>query len=185
MIRVGLSISWLAVKGKERATVLRELGLAPTGDRDELPAESPIAAAFLDGGWYVIILDRLDHALVRDEVLRRLSLGCAVVAAGAEEHVGFSFAAEWRDGERTWSSRHDAQADVYDLEAEGALPEGFAALRRRQLDEQEDAGGRAAGTDHVFDTPLEAAKLVTGFSYDETLPEDGFAILAVAPAANG
>jgi hypothetical protein len=84
---VGLSISWIAVKGKESDVLLRQLGLVPTGERDELPAESPIAGAWLRGGWYVIVCDRYGHELLADEMLKIASEGCELVAAAAEEHV--------------------------------------------------------------------------------------------------
>jgi hypothetical protein len=177
---VGFSISWVAVKGKESEILLRDLGLAFTGERDELPAESPIAGASLPGSWYVIIFDRYEHPFVRDDVLKRLSEGCELVAAGAEEHVMCSSAAAWRNGERIWWIRHDAQEDVYDLAADGSLPQGFDLLRRRGFDEQNAAGGRKADVDVVFDIPLYAAKLTTGFSHDETEPDQGFAVLADA-----
>jgi hypothetical protein len=180
LIRVGLSISWLAVKGKGSDAVLRDLGLAPTGERDELPAESPIVGASLHGDWYAVVFDRCGHDLVRDDVLKRVSEGCDVVVAGGEEHVMSSFAAGWRNGERVWWSKHDAQAGVYDLEVEGSLPEGFDAIRRQRLDEQDAAGGSEAEVDYIFEIPLDAAKAVSGFSHDETEPPNGFAVLDVA-----
>ena len=158
--------------------MLRDLGLEPTGERDELPAESPIGGAALPGGWYVVVCDRYEHELVRDEVVKRVSRGVEAVTAGAEEHVMVSFAAGWRDGERLWWSAHDSEGGLYDLVAECALPEGFEALRRRRLDEQAAAGGSDADVDYVFSLPLDAAKLVTGFAHDETEPDGGFAVLA-------
>jgi hypothetical protein len=175
---VGFSISWVAVRGKETESVLRDLGLEPTGERDELPAESPIGGAVLPGGWYVIVCDRYEHELVRDEVMKRVSRGAEAVTAGAEEHVMVSFAAGWRDGERLWWTRHDADKGIYDLEVEGALPEGFEEIRRSLLDAQDAEGGSEAAVDSVFSIPVEAAKLVTGFAHDETEPDSGFAVLA-------
>jgi len=177
---VGFSISWVAVKGKEVEVLLRDLGLAPTGERDELPAESPIGGASLQGGWYVIVLDRYEHELVRDGVLKRISEGCDVVAAGAEEHVMCCFAVAWQNGERIWWSQHDAQQSIYNLEAEGSLPEGFDSLRRQRLEEQDAAGGTNADVDFIFDVPLDAARMVCGFSHDEAEPDEGFAVLASA-----
>lgn len=178
---MGFSISWLAVNGKESETVLRDLGLARTSEMDELPAESPIVGASLHGDWYAIIFDRYEHELVRDEVLKRVSEGCEVVAAGAEEHVMSSFASAWRDGERIWWSRHDAEKGIYDLQAEGSLPDGFDSLRRQRLDEQNAAGGSEPDVDYIFEIPLEAAKLEAGFSHEETEPDQGFVVLAAAP----
>jgi hypothetical protein len=176
--RVGFSISWLAVRGKEAEIVLGDLGLTPTGERDELAAESPIAGASLEGGWYVIVLDGYEHELVADEVLKRISEGCEVVAAGAEEHVGACFAVGWRDAERIWWISHNAEEGLYNLEAGGTLPEGFESLRRDRMDEQDAAGGSNGDVDHVFDIPLESARRVCGFVHDGDEPAGGFAVLA-------
>lgn len=177
---MGFSISWLAVKGKESEVVLRDLGLTPTGERDELPAESPIGGASLQGGWYVIVFDRYEHELVRDHILQRISEDCEVVAAGAEEHVMCCFAVAWQDGQRIWWSQHDAQKGLYNLEVEGSPPERFDSLRRQRREEQDAAGGDNADVDFIFDIPLEAAKTVCGFSHDEAAPSEEFAVLARA-----
>ena len=47
-----------------------------------------------------------------------------------------------------------------------------------RLDEQDAAGGSNSDVDYVFDIPLDAAKLVSGFSHDQTEPDEGFAVLA-------
>jgi hypothetical protein len=177
---MGLSISWVAVHGEGNEVVWRELGLAPTGERDEFVAESPIAGARLEKDWCLVTFNRYEHELVHDEVLKRLSKGCTLVAAGAEEHVMCSFAVEWRDGARTWWISHDPQEGIETLEAEGSLPEGFDGLRRELLAQQNAAGGSEADVDYVFSIPLDTAKLVTGFSHEENEPDDGFAVLARA-----
>jgi hypothetical protein len=171
---VGLSSSWLAVSGKPSEAVLQELGLAPTGERDELPAESPIAGTALAGGWYAVVFD---HELVAEDVLRELSTGCDVVSGAVEEHVMYSAAQLWRDGELIWRVEHAAQEGILDLTAEGAVPPEFESLRSRRLDEQEASGGDDADVDYVFDVPPALAQLVTGFSYDLE-PAEGFAVLA-------
>jgi hypothetical protein len=176
---VGFSISWVAVKGKASEIALQDLDLVPTGERDELPAESPICGASLDD-WFVVIFDRYEHELTRDDVVRILSQDCDVVTAGAEEHVMCSFATGWRNRERVWWAAHDAQKALDHLEAEGSLPDGFDALRRERLDEQAAAGGTETDVDYVFDVPLDAARLVTGFSHTETEPDAGFAVLTTA-----
>jgi hypothetical protein len=159
---------------------LRDLGLSPTGQRDEFPAESPIGGASLPGGWYAVVFDRYDHALLADEVLKALSENCELVAAGAEEHVMSSFAEGWRNGERIWSVVHDADEGLGHLEADGSLPDGFEAIRSERLEEQKAAGGDEADVDYVFDVPLDVATRITGFSHVETEPDEGFAVLVEA-----
>lgn len=173
---MGMSISWLAVQATEEV-VLRALGLAATTERDELPAESPIGGTRLVDGWYVVVFDRYEHPLVRDDVLSRVAELGELVAAGAEEHVMCSFACGWRDGQRTWRAMHDPQTGIDHLEVEGAMPADFDALRRDLLDQQHSAGGNDADVDYVFQIPLETVKRISGFSYQETEPEDGFVVL--------
>lgn len=174
---VGVSLSWVAVRGAEKGAVLDTLGLAETGERDELPAESPLAGAALDDDWYVVVFDRYGHDSVSDDTLHRLSQLGEVVAGAAEEHVMCCFSCGWQRGKRLWSTMHDAQRGVDHLEAEGAMPSGFDGIRERLLDEQ-GAAGRDADVDYLYDIPLETAKLVSGFSYDEAEADDGFVVLA-------
>jgi hypothetical protein len=174
---VGWSVSWLVVRGAEKHAILETLGLAETGERDELPAESPMAGTSLNGGWYVVVLDRYGHEFVSDDVLRRLSQLGDVVAGAAEEHVMCCFSCGWQRGERLWWVMHDAERGIDDLEIDGAMPPGFDGIRQRLFDEQR-AEGSAPEVDYVFDIPRETGKVVSGFSYDETEPVDGFAVLA-------
>ena len=171
-----MSISWLAVKGVDTDAVLRTLGLEETSERDELPAESPVTAAALAHGWYVVVFDRYGHELVNDETLGRLSAAGEVVAAAAEEHVMCCFSCGWHRGRRVWWAMHDAQAALDHLELDGTMPPGFDDVRRELLARQHGDGG-SEDVDYVFGIPLEAAKRVTGFAYDETEPECGFVVL--------
>jgi hypothetical protein len=177
---MGMSVSWVAVQGAEGDMVLRALGLAETGERDELPAESPIAAAALENDWYVVVFDRYGHELMSDDALRRLSSLGDVVAGAAEEHVMCSYSCGWRGGQRVWWLTHDAQQGIDHLEAEGTAPAAFDDIRRSLLDQQQAAGGSDAEVDYVFDIPLQTAEEVTGFSYSETEPDEGFAVLRAA-----
>jgi hypothetical protein len=174
---VGISISWLAVRGAERDVVLEALGLAETGERDELPAESPIQGAGLADDWYVVVFDQYGHALMNDDTLRRVSEVGEVIAGMEEEHVMCSFSCAWQHGQRVWSAMHDAQVGIGHLEVEGQMPRGFDQIRDRLLAQQDAQGGSEADVDYVFGIPLDTAKLVCGFSWSETEPEDGFAVL--------
>ena len=95
---MGVSISWLAVRGAERDVVLKALGLAETVERDEFPTESPIQGAALADGWYVVVFDQYGHALLNEDTLRRVSELGEVVAGMAEEHLMCSFSCGWQHG---------------------------------------------------------------------------------------
>ena len=91
-----------------------------------------------------------------------------------------SFAAGWSGGERRWSIAHDSEHGIGHLDTHGSLPAGAEELRDALFAEQRAAGGDAAGVDYVFDIPLDAAKLVTGFAHTESEPEAGFTVLRAA-----
>lgn len=166
---MGYAQSWLAVRGRSREAVLEALGLRATGEREEV-AESPLAGAALPGGWYAVIANASGHALMRGDVLARLSQGAEVVSVDVEEHVMVSQAEGWRDGVRFWSVMHDGQQGTDHLENSGTLPEGFAAVRDRLAAQQREAGGASADVDYLFDAPVELARGITGYRHDEDIP---------------
>jgi hypothetical protein len=137
---VGISISWLAVRGAERDIGLGALGLAETGERDEFPTESAIQGAALADGWYVVVFDRYGHAVLNDETLRRVSevgeVG-EVVAGMADEHVMCSYSGAWQDGQRVWCAMHDAQEGIRHLDVEGQMPRGFDQIRDHLFSQQD------------------------------------------------
>jgi hypothetical protein len=174
---MGYSLSWFAVRGKSPELVLSQLELHATGTREEIP-ESPIVAAELPDGWY-LVLSNQDTRFVEDASLRRISAGCEVVSCFVEEHVMCSEARGWKDGKELWSVCHDAQVGIDNLEKMGALPSTFSSIHTRLLAEREKAGAQAA--DFLFDVPVELAKAETGFRHDEDCPggkEDPFELLA-------
>jgi hypothetical protein len=162
---MGYAQSWLAVKGKPPEAVLETLGLRGTGVREAI-AGSPVVGAELPGGWYLVVADGSGHRLMRDPIVQRLSGGCEVITADVEEHVMVSVATGWKDGQRVWSVTHDAQRDMEHLHAEGELPAVFPSIRDRLRAEQQEAGGRRADVDHLFDVPVELAQTLTGYRHD-------------------
>jgi hypothetical protein len=146
------------------------LGLRPTGEHHEL-AETPFVGALLSTGWYLVVADRCDDALVGDAITQSLSTNADVVACSIEEHVMFSAASFWSAGRRIWSVSHDAQKAADNLESSGELPAFFADVRETLFAQQarEDAG--AAEVDFAFEVPLVLACRVAGFKHDDGEPE--------------
>lgn len=162
---MGFSISWLAVRGKPAAEIPALLSLTPTGRHEEIP-ESPYSAAALPGGWSLLVFDRCEHAFLGKDSLRRLSAGCEVVAASAEEHVMASLAEGWKDGQRLWRLAHESEQGLRHLEESGALPKLFGDIREKAFRQQE-SDGADGGVDYIFDVPLLVAQSLTGFKHDE------------------
>jgi len=177
---LGYSLSWCAVRGKDAKAVLDELGLCPTGDR-ELFAESPLVAAQLSAGWYVVVADH-DERFQSEELRARLSQRCEVVTCDVEEHVMYSAASGWQNGQVLWSVQHAGSDGLDDLRTEGQPPAVFADIRARLQAELADHDRDA---DYLFDVPIELAKALVGYRHDEDLAaddEEPFEVLADAKA---
>jgi len=165
---MGHSLSWLAVKGKRPRDLHRELGVERTGEREDLP-ESPIVGAALPGGWYVVVFNEADVDLSDEVLLARVSAGCEIVTCDVEEHVMFSAASGWKDGEERWSVFYDSQVGIEHLATKGELPAAFRSIADEARNEQDAAGGERAEVDFLFDVPLELARTLTRFRHDEEL----------------
>jgi hypothetical protein len=100
-----------------------------------------------------------------------------VVAGMAEEHVMCSYVGGWQHGQRVWCAMHDAQEGIRHLDVEGQMPSGFDQIRDHLLSKRDAEDGPEAEVDYVCDIPLDTARLVSGFSWSETEPEDGFVVL--------
>jgi hypothetical protein len=169
---MGYSQSWLAVSGKSPETVRDELSLRATGTREDI-AESPIVAANLPKGWYLIVADRAQHPLISDAVLQSLAVGCEVLTCTVEEHVMFSAATAWRDGRRVWSVTHESDSGREHLATDGELPTSFSAIRDRCISQQRAEGGSDAAADYIFEVPGELVMSFTGYRHDKDIAELG------------
>src|SRR5262249_6500818 len=128
---MGFSISWLAIRGKDRAAILRTSGLCGTGEYEEIP-DAPHQGAELADGWYLVFADGCAYA--EDEApLEALSKDSEIVTCSVEEHVMFSSATGWKDGRQLWSIVHDSQQGLDDIDAEGELPPVYAGIRDNSL----------------------------------------------------
>jgi hypothetical protein len=161
---VGYSISWLAVHAGAAET-LAALALHPTGEQLELP-EAPFVGALLSTGWYLVVADRCDHALVAEATLKSLPASTDAVSCSIEEHVMFSAASFWSGGRRVWSVSHDAQKAIDHLESWGDLPPFYSEIREAILAQQAREGGAGAEVDFVSDLPLELARRIVGYKHD-------------------
>jgi hypothetical protein len=165
---MGFAISWLAVTGKSPELVLTELGLVSTGEAEEIP-ESPITGARLPSGRFLVFANRFDSPLVSEASLRILSRGCDVVSCRVEEHVMFSSATCYVDGEQSWHVEHDAQAGIYSLESSGELPDASAEIFESLMGQQAAAGGAEAEVDYIHDAPISLAEAIVGFRHDQDI----------------
>ena len=162
---MGVSLSWIAVKGFNPQAVNTTLGLRPTGAKEDFP-ESRLNAAQLPTGFYLVIFNREELSA---GTLRKFSEEFPLLYGFMEEHVMFSTVAAWESGKEIWSIVHDAQKNILDLEVKGTPPESFTKIRDRLMAQQHAEGVEEPEVDHIFDVPVEVAKELTGFRYDQDI----------------
>src|SRR4051794_36084858 len=181
---MGVSLSFLAVKGQTPEEVQRRLGLSDTGvasgiDDDPRPA---VRGAALPNGWYLILFDDITHPLMVSRPLTStLSRGCEVVAGQAEEHDMYSACFGWRDGAIVWSVVHDARKARDHLSVWGAPPARLDEIEAQA--EAQAAQPDASDVDHIFEIPVELAYSCCGYRYDQSAFDWG--ILAFTVLAEG
>jgi hypothetical protein len=161
---MGQSISWLAVQASPEEA-RNALALCATGETVEIP-EAPLVGAELSGGWYLVIAQGCDHALVGDDFVSSISRERDAVACSIEEHVMWSSASFWTGGASLWSVVHDAQESIDHFTVDGTPPQSFIEVKDRLLEQQKSEGGADADVDFVFDLPLELAEEIVGFRHD-------------------
>jgi hypothetical protein len=188
---MGLAMSWIAVRGRDRDDVLRELGLESEPEVTDFPPGG-LSVSPLAGGWLLFVADRdLDAAF--EPRFTDLSRGGSAVACVVEEHVMFQESRGYRDGVEAWRVTHDCNMEggLYHLEVTGDPPSELEAIRRTEVANQDAEGGQQAGVDFLADAPLDLAKAICGFKHDDEWPEGmGFSRLfrpraAAAPKAGG
>ena len=171
---MGYALSWLAIRGKSREQVHRDLGIDSTGVYDESP-EAPFTGARLQNNWYLLLRNRGVFSDAR--IMELLSIKGEVIYCSIEEHVMVSEASGWRDGRKIWSVVHEAQKASGHLKITGEPPPEFALIRERLQAEQATGEG---GVDYIFDVPIEVARAISGYRHDATIPSVdnlGFEIL--------
>lgn len=175
------SLCWLAVHGKVTDMILDELQLRRTGEREKIP--SKLAGADLPTGWYVIVKDQ-DVELMRDTLLKEVSLQCECVACFIEDASRTTSAVGWKNGRKVWSALHDGQQGKEHLLLRGEFPslfgpilEGFRAKQKAN-----------PGADFIFEIPLELARELSGYRHDRPVVSkeaQPFEILKWVPEKKG
>jgi hypothetical protein len=160
---MGFSISWVGFKNLSKAEVLKRSGFHDTGVHDEAN-EAPFSLAELPTGWVVLFSNDFDYG--SSEHLIGLSSGAMVLSCQAEEHVMFSAAHCYANGQEAWSVSHDSQKGRYEISTRGTLPPAFAPIKIRLSAKQDDSGGAASNVDYTFDIPVELAAELTGYRHD-------------------
>ncbi len=148
---------------------MRQLGLSPTGEIEELP-QSLISMARLDTGWRLVWYDEYDCPFLQPRDLGALSSDKEVLLCLVEEHSMASSCEMWSGGERQWRVSHHGDDGPKGLDVDGDLPDSYPAIRREMEEAQIAEGGDHASCDYLFAIPLKVAEALVGFKHDETDP---------------
>jgi len=162
---MGYSISWVAISGEEPERALEKLGLARTGEFEEV-AESYLTSPTLPSPWLLIRINRFDAPFISWRVLASLSVNWSVTACQVEEHVMFSSASSYANGSLVWRVKHDAQQGIKHLSSTGSTPPQLGEIHDRLMDKQDAAGGINARVDYIFDVPVALAQSITSYRHD-------------------
>ena len=153
---MGYSISWLAVKKDYEPQLLQQLGLARTGEREDVP-DSDLLVVDLLSGWFVLWSNDL---LFAEQARQQLIDVSEVITCSVEEHVMHCEVTYYEGGKRTWSVTHDAQLSIDHLDVQGSPPAALDPIRDRLQKEQQGKDD----VDCTFSIPVELAKEITGFA---------------------
>jgi len=161
---VGVALSWLAVRGKSPESVLTELGFRATGEQEEFP-RSPATCSQLPAAWFAVIIRGRADAHDGTLDLARLSKSAEAVTCFVEEHVMFSSASTWIDGQRAWCVTHESERGPRHLAVVGDAPSHLKEVIERRTAEQD--GETEAEVDFFFEVPVDLAERATGYRYDQ------------------
>lgn len=165
---MGYSISWLACKDKAPEAVRQELGCVGTGESGKYGKFGHVGGN-LPSGWYLLVANRCEAPLISDGVVSQISLGCSAIACSIEEHVMYSCASFWNDGQKIWRVEHQAELGLSHLAVSGDPPHELTRIREA-VATKPPKQVKGFDVDYFFDIPLELAKRIAGFKHDEVAP---------------
>jgi hypothetical protein len=166
---MGFNISMAAVRGRAVDEIHAALRLCSTNETESEP-ESPVVAALLPSGWYLVYFN--DRGTPSASDLATLSGSGMAIVLEICEMVTSCKAAGWQDARQRWSISYDAGV----LQAEGDLPDCFEPVKRRLSKQQ----AKSSDIDHVFNVPGDVVDELIGFRYDgdpDGYPAEDFVVL--------
>lgn len=154
------------------------LGLQIAGTEDEMPVDSWWIADLKESGWSLLWCEDEEFGARSHDRMADLSKRSDVLHCQVNETVMWSSSELWSKGSVVWKVSHSGDAgDVFDLNAEGALPDQFDGIKEQHFhdqrtDEEDDC-------DFVFEVPLDLAKSFIGFRHEDMLDENSVGAFSV------
>lgn len=166
---MGYRCRWLAIRGRDRASVLRQLDYKLVAELVEEVYDTGLYALEIDD-WVIVIGDGFDYMNdVKRTRARKLSEGGEVVYLYTDDSAMAFELALFRGGQEVWAVAYDAGDGVTTPTIEGPFPHEGRVLLARLEKEQAKAGGPKAGVDHIYELAPRYAEQLVGFRHDESL----------------
>ncbi len=170
---MGYRISWLGAR-VPASRLLEAVGLTATDQPDEAN-ESRFSVAELPTGWSIIWSNDEEWATL--ERVPTLSATVPTIAGMVDETIMVAFT-DYADPTTRWFVQYGLEEDGV---LAGSWPETLepviATARHRQAGESDDPDD---SIDHVFEVPVEAGRIATGWRYDEAVFDWGRPVFMVA-----
>lgn len=181
---MGLSSSWIGFQNVSRDQLLEQLGFVETGEEgDFVEVAKPYAYAELPGGWLILYADDY-HWADPERVVELSEQGLVVGCQFDDKSMMGCVVSAAQNYEPLWQVAHRPDIEphtVYHLDVQGDPPPALAEIRDRHVRAQDEEQRQAGSIDFIFDVPLDLAKQICGFKYDES--EDLFK--GLEPIAGG
>jgi hypothetical protein len=159
---MGINLSWISVRGTDRAELLDRLGFEAAGDTsDELGAD--YTCAELPGGWVVVA--STDYHFDIAKTLAAISSEDLALGCEQNETVMFSQVRGFRSGRQVWSVTRDPDTDFDSVVVDGEPPPEAAGIVQRR--EAQQAADEDASVDYLFEAPLDLARSICGYRAGE------------------
>lgn len=179
---MGLSSSWIGFQNVSKDQLLERLGFAETGEEGEFnEVAKPYAYAELPGGWLILYADDFDWA-DPERVIELSEHGLVVGCQFNDKSMMASVVTAARNREPSWQVSHRPDIEphsTYHLDVSGDPPRALAAIRDLHVRAQDEEEGLTSSVDFIFEIPVDLAKQVCGFRYDQS--EDLFKGLEAMP----
>ncbi|MFA7339735.1 MAG: hypothetical protein WC028_23335 [Candidatus Obscuribacterales bacterium] len=154
---MGMSISWVCVRGKTIEQVLVLL----SGERQRLTWDniyaSPMRIVDMQNGWLVLECYPELFFVDRPAFLEALSQDGEIIVCHIEEHVMCSTAFAMKNGSKIWTISHQSENAFDHLDSEGTMPDCFDEIRTAAVEKMK--------TRHrsLFGVPVDVCKEITGY----------------------
>lgn len=130
---MSISISWIASDNIKLPELEQRLGFQRTQSIADECDFAYCSAAVPSTGWNLIMADRVDYVESLDLAL--ISRGARLIALASDDGFMASVVECWCDGKQIWKVLHDGQKGIQHLKHDGDLPEAFAAIHAKCVED--------------------------------------------------